>query len=128
MRNSKPAPKPALKTGNNCQKIKIAQNNIASLDYAQGRLADARRGFEALLPTDRKSGNQSGLVIRLNNLSAVASAQGAYDEALQFAQEECELQATIGSKPGQAACKARMLTAQIGLNRDDDARATLAAT
>ena len=103
-----------------------ATNNLASLDLAQGRTADAVAALEPLLAQARTAGNKTRLAVRLLNLSLARSLQGRLGEAEVLNLEECRLNEELGARPNLASCRVRLALIRTSLGRVEEARASIA--
>jgi tetratricopeptide (TPR) repeat protein len=100
-----------------------AVNSLAALDLAEGRIEDARRRLNEILPVDRPMGDKGALALRLANLSALLGMQGHQAEAARAAAEECAIHESLGAAKTQAGCRVRLAALWIDEGRVADGRA-----
>jgi hypothetical protein len=100
-----------------------AVNNTAGVDLAQGRLTDARRALETILPMVREIGDRVSLAACLANLSAVSAMQGDIVKAAQVNGEACQIHEALGAKAALASCGTKAAAFEWEQGRPADARA-----
>jgi DNA-binding SARP family transcriptional activator/TolB-like protein len=100
-------------------------NNIAVIDFLQGRLDQAAAEFDALVSSPPKS-DDTNRALHLGNLAIVRTYQGDVAAAERLTGESCHLYEKLKAMPALAACRVRLALVWIDQGRLAEARAAAA--
>jgi DNA-binding SARP family transcriptional activator/TolB-like protein len=100
-------------------------NNIAVIDFLQGRLDQAAAEFDALVSSPPKS-DDTNRALHLGNLAIVRTYQGDVAAAERLTGESCHLYEKLKAMPALAACRVRLALVWIDQGRIAEAQAAVA--